>query len=206
MSRDNIPTKAVFLDRDGTILKEIITGNQDETLGYLTEVSDVELIENSAQAISQARKLGYLIIIISNQSAIARGWLTEEKLKLINEEMYKQLKESDPEALVDDFFYSPYHIEGVIEKYKKESPTRKPGIGLVLEAKEKYNINLTESYFIGDSYSDMKCAENAGINRILVSTGYGKQAYKNCLDEGIKINFIAKNLYNAVKYIKEHEC
>lgn len=199
------PSKALFLDRDGTILKEIPSSdvNDPDSFGYLTEISQVELIEGSAQAIALARKLGYKIIIVSNQSAIARGWLTIEKLHQINEEMYFLLKKAETEAIVDDFFFSPYHTDGVIDKYKIDSPMRKPGIGMILEAQKKYNISMEKSVIIGDSYSDMKCGENAGTRNILVLTGYGKNAYKKCLDEGLKINFIAENLYKAVKFIAE---
>ena len=96
-------------------------------------------------------------------------------------------------------------IHPVIEKYKISSPYRKPGIGMILEASEKHNIALEGSYLIGDSYSDIKCGLNAGTKTILVLTGYGKTAYKKCLDEKLKINFIADNLSEAVKYIEEND-
>ena len=205
---DNISgSKAIFLDRDGTIIKEVPSGNPSDKdlFGYITQVEQVKLIEGSAYAIGLARKLGFKSIVISNQSAIARGWITEEKLQSINEEMYRQLKEEDPEAIIDDFFYSPYHVDGIIEKFKIDSPMRKPGIGMILEAKEKYKIHMEESLLIGDSYSDMKCAENAGLKKILVLTGYGEIALKKCLDEGLKINFIADKLIDAVKFIERQE-
>lgn len=200
--------KALFLDRDGTIVKEIdkstnLPGENipAETLGYLTSVEQVELIAGSADAIALARKSGYKIIIITNQSAIARGWLTEENLREINQKMYSLLKNANPDAVIDDLFYSPYHSDGIIEKYSSEHPSRKPDIGMILEAKEKYNIDLSDSYVIGDAYSDIKCGINAGIKNILVETGYGKMTYKKCLDENLKIDFIAANLLDAVKYI-----
>ena len=200
--------KALFLDRDGTIVKEIDKSSNlpgenipAETLGYLTSVEQVELIYGSADAIALARKSGYKIIIITNQSAIARGWLTEEDLREINQKMYNLLINTNPEAIIDDLFYSPYHTDGIIDKYTIEHPSRKPDIGMILEAKEKYNIDLSSSYIIGDAYSDMKCGINAGIKNILVGTGYGKLTYKKCLDENLKINFIASNLLDAVNYI-----
>src|SRR5689334_7127797 len=95
--------KALFLDRDGTIVKEIPSGNPEkpDSLGYLTEPSQVEIIEGSADAISLARQLGFKIIIITNQSAIARGWLTEEKLEEINRRTYDLLLEGNGNALID---------------------------------------------------------------------------------------------------------
>ncbi len=200
-------SKALFLDRDGTITKEIPGegGDEETSLGYITEIEQVELIEGSADAIAKARKLGYKIIIITNQSAIARGWLTEEKLEKINQRMYDLLKKQNPDALIDDLFYSPYHTDGVIEKYKISSPYRKPGIAMITDAEAKHNITPDGSYLIGDSYSDIKCGLNAGMKTILVLTGYGKTAYKKCLDEKLKINFIANNLSEAVKYIEEND-
>ncbi len=192
--------KALFLDRDGTILQEV-EGESPETLGYLVSVQQVELITGSADAIAAARKLGYKIIIITNQSAIARGWLTLEELDKINEKMYSLLQKENPGALVDALYFSPYHKEGVVEEYSVEHPSRKPDIGMILEAKKEHNIELSSSYMIGDAFSDMQTGINAGLHNILVETGYGKMAYRKCLDENVKIDFIATNLNEAVKYI-----
>ena len=194
--------KALFLDRDGTILKEI-EGSTPETLGYLTRVEDVKLIDGSADAIAAARESGYKIIIITNQSAIARGWLTIEGLSQINNKMSGLLLEANPGAVIDDIYFSPYHTEGIIEEYSREHPSRKPDIGMILEAGKQHNIDNGISFMIGDAYSDMLCGKNAGLKNILVETGYGKIAYKKCLDEKIKIDFIASNLTDAVKYIQK---
>jgi len=195
--------RALFLDRDGTILKEI-EGASPETLGYLTSVKQVELINGAADAIAISHSIGYKNIIITNQSAIARGMLTEDELKNINIKMTDLLTEQNPSAIIDDIFYSPFYKNGVIEKYSIDSPLRKPGIGMVLEAKKKYDIDLSKSFMIGDSYTDMKCGVNAGLRNIIVMTGYGKIAYKKCLDEDLKIDFIALNLLDAVQYIQEN--
>jgi D-glycero-D-manno-heptose 1,7-bisphosphate phosphatase len=194
--------KALFLDRDGTILREI-GGSSPETLGYLTRVEDVKLIEGSAEAIALARKLGYKIIIITNQSAIARGWLTKSELDRINSRMYSLLKEADPNALIDALYFSPYHKEGIVEEFSIEHSSRKPDIGMILDAKRDLDIDLNSSYIIGDAVSDVKCGLNAGLSNILVETGYGKIAYKKCLDEKLKIDFIASDLLDAVKYIEK---
>ncbi|MGH2574317.1 MAG: D-glycero-alpha-D-manno-heptose-1,7-bisphosphate 7-phosphatase [Ignavibacteria bacterium] len=197
---------ALFLDRDGTILQGASGNNNDtenEGLGYLTELEQVELIEGADEAISSARKLGYKIIVITNQSAIARGWLSEDKLHSINQKMFDLLSLQYPSATVDDLFYCPYHIDGVIEKYRKNSPMRKPDTGMVIEAQKKYNIDLAASYFIGDSFADMKCGDNAGTKKILVLTGYGQIAYQKCLDENLKIDFIAEDLLDAVNFIEK---
>ena len=194
--------RALFLDRDGTILKEI-EGTSPETLGYLINVQQVELIPGSAEAIALARGMGFKTIVITNQSAIARGFLTEEDLDNIHIKMYSLLKEQSPGAVIDDLFYSPYFKEGIIEKYRIDSPQRKPDIGMILDAQKKHDIDLSKSYMIGDAYTDIKCGNNAGLMNILVKTGYGEIAYRKCLDENLKINFIASNLLEAVHYIQE---
>jgi D-glycero-D-manno-heptose 1,7-bisphosphate phosphatase len=202
-----MPSKALFLDRDGTIIKQFpSTANKDEIKrAYITEINQVELLEGSAEAIAKARKLGYKIIIVTNQSAVARGWLTEEKLKKIEAHMYDLLKKENPNAIIDDSFYCPYYAEGAVEKYKISSPDRKPGIGMILKAKEKYDTDLRKSVMIGDSFSDVKCGLNAGTKTILVLTGYGEIALQKCLDEKLKINFIADNLFEAVKYLEKND-
>jgi len=195
--------KALFLDRDGTILKEV-PGETPETLGYLVRVEDVELIDGSAGAIAAAKELGYKIIIITNQSAVARGWLTIEELDKINSRMYSLLESSNPDAKIDALYFSPYHKEGTIEEYSIEHNSRKPDIGMILDAKRDFDIDLNGSYMIGDAVSDMKCGENAGLINILVETGYGKMAKRKCLDEKLKIDFIASNLKEAVEFIQKN--
>ena len=192
--------KALFLDRDGTIVKEV-KGNSPETLGYLLTVEDVELIPRSAEAIAQARKLGFKIIVITNQSAVARGWLTIEELHKINEKMYSLLLEENPDARIDALYYSPYHKDGIIGEYSKEHESRKPNTGMIKQAELENGISLDSSYMIGDSFSDMQTGINAGLFNILVETGYGKSAHRKCLDEKVKIDFIASNLFDAVQYI-----
>ncbi len=192
--------KALFLDRDGTIVKEV-PGKTPETLGYLLTVEDVELIEGSAAAIARARKSGYKIIIITNQSAVARGWLSLEELDRINQKMYEMLLEENPEAIIDALYYSPYHKDGIVKEYATHHDSRKPNTGMIMQAKKDHNIELESSWMIGDSYSDMQTGVNAGLHNILVETGYGKSAHRKCLDEKVKIDFIASNLSDAVKYI-----
>lgn len=183
--------KAVFLDRDGTINEEV---------NYLRRIKDIRIFPKSIEALQKFKNLGYLNIIITNQSGIARGFLTEEELNNIHTEFRKLLNVKGSE-LIDDIFYSPYHSEGIIEKYRVQSPDRKPETGMIFKAVKKYDINLEESFFIGDSYTDMKCAENSGLKKIMVMTGYGKEDFKKCSDENIKIDYIAENLYDASVFI-----
>jgi D-glycero-D-manno-heptose 1,7-bisphosphate phosphatase len=187
--------KAIFLDRDGTINREV---------NYLVDKEDLEIIPGVKKALILFKELGYLNIVITNQSAVARGYLTENELRDIHDE-FKRLLIKDGKSLIDDFFYSPYHIEGKIEKYNIESNDRKPNTGLILKAREKYNIDLNKSFFIGDSYTDMKCAENSKIKKILVLTGYGNEELIKCKSENIYIDYIAKDLLDASEFIKNYK-
>lgn len=185
--------KAIFLDRDGTLNKDI---------NYLTKKEEIVIFSGVKKALKIFKKLGFLNIIITNQSVVAHGLLTIDELEEIHNE-FRRLLSDGGRSLIDDIFYSPYHIDGIVEKYKVDSIYRKPATGMILDAQLKYNINLKESWLIGDSLKDMQCAENAGLRKILVLTGYGKQDLKECESQNIKIDYVAKSLLDAAKFIKK---
>jgi histidinol phosphatase-like enzyme len=139
-------------------------------------------------------------LLLRINQALQEVFFTEEDLDNIHKELKKNLRYKDIE-LIDDIFYSPYHIEGIIEKFKIDSADRKPNIGMILSASAKYNINLSESFFIGDSYADMKCAENAGLKKILVKTGYGSETLLKCEKDNVHIDFVAEDLNEASDFI-----
>lgn len=185
--------KAVFLDRDGTI---------NEDVNYLTSKDELVIFPGVKDALSRLKSLGFLNIIITNQSGIARGYLTEEELEDIHKEIDSVLK-IDGKPLIDDYFYSPYHLDGVVPVYTKESDDRKPGIGMIEKAVEKHGIDIKESFLIGDSLVDMKCAETAGLRKILVKSGYGTKTREECINEGITIDYYADDLGDASTYIEK---
>ncbi|MBP9191158.1 MAG: HAD family hydrolase [Ignavibacteria bacterium] len=186
--------KAVFLDRDGTINEEV---------NYLSNSGDLKLYPDTLPALQTFKSLGFLNIIITNQSGIARGYFSEDDLNKIHTDLKKLLTDTKTgSALIDDIFFSPYHPDGVIEKYKLDSEDRKPGTGMIRKAGIKFNINNGESYFIGDSFADMQCAENAGLKKIMVKTGYGIKDHVKCVESGIIIDYLADDLYHASEYIK----
>ena len=184
--------KAVFVDRDGTINVEV---------DYLNSVEKLELIDKAAEALKLLKDSGYLVIIITNQSGIARGYFSEEDLQVIHDELIKRLVVNDGQRLVDDIYFSPFHTDGIIEKYTKESDCRKPATGMVMKAKEKYNIDLNSSFVIGDSFADMMLAENAGMKSILVKTGYGVKTYEKCIEVKVTPFKYVENIYEAAKII-----
>lgn len=186
-------TKAIFLDRDGTINEEV---------NYLRNIKDIRIFPGTLEALQKFKFLGYINVIITNQSGIARGFLTEEDLGIIHNK-FRNLLTAGGQEIIDDIFYSPFHKEGIIEKYKINSADRKPDIGMILKAKQKHDIDIPSSFLIGDSITDMKCAEKAGLKKILVKTGYGKDSLNECIKENIFIDYLAENLYDASGFIEK---
>jgi len=185
--------KAVFLDRDGTI---------NEDVNYLTSKEDLVIFPQAKDALFKLKSLGFLNIVITNQSGIARGYLTEKTLREIHEEMDRVLSK-DGKRLIDEYYYSPYHIDGVVPEFSKKSEDRKPGIGMIEKAIKKYDIDIKESFLVGDSLVDMKSAEKAGIRKILVKSGYGTKTHNECINEGITIDYYADDLEDASNYIEK---
>lgn len=180
MDEQNI---AIFLDRDGVINTEV---------NYLSNPKDFEFIEGSIEALKILKEKGYLLIIITNQAGIARGYFTENDHKKIHEKMINILKENN--IILDDIFYCPHHPD-----FTGECECRKPKPGMVLKAKEKYNINLKKSFMVGDTLRDIETGYNAQSSTVLVLTGYGMEEQKK--NTTIKPDFIFKNLLEFAKYI-----
>lgn len=151
--------KAVFLDRDNTII---------EDPGYINHPSQVKLLPGAAGALSDMKAMGYKLIIVSNQSGVARGIVTEEVLNQIHERLLKLLRKQG--VFIDGIYYCPYHAEGVIEKYRKESELRKPNPGMILLAAEEMDIDLNHSWMIGDAYRDVEAGQRAGCMTILINS------------------------------------
>ena len=150
--------KAIFLDRDGTINKYV---------GFLRNIDDFELIEGVAEAIKLINQSGYLAIVVTNQPVIARGEVTWEELNEIHKKMATLLGKEG--AYVDGIYICPHHpdkgFEGERPEYKIDCECRKPKPGLLLRAANDFNIDLSESYMIGDSHRDVEAGENAGVKK-----------------------------------------
>lgn len=154
--------KAIFLDRDGTINKYV---------GFLRDINDFTLIDGAAEAIRQINRSGYLAIVATNQPVIARGEVGWEELCAIHNKMETLLGQEG--AYVDDIFICPHHpdkgFDGERPEYKIVCGCRKPKPGLLLQAAEKYNIDLSKSWMIGDSASDEQAGQDAGCRTIITN-------------------------------------
>jgi D,D-heptose 1,7-bisphosphate phosphatase len=167
---------AIFLDRDGVINKEV---------GYITKIEQVEIYDFAPEAINIFHDAGYKVIIITNQSAIAKGMLTENKLNKIHKYFRNCLN-------VDDIFYCPHYPpeSREIYPYNIYCNCRKPAPGMIFRAAKKHNIDLERSCLVGERESDMLAGKNAGVSTVLVKTGYGK----DCADSAIKPDYVFENL------------
>jgi len=157
------PRPGLFLDRDGTINVEV---------DYLSNPDDLQLIPGAAAAIRRARDAGFVVIVVTNQSGIARGILTPLDLAAIHARLDNMLAAEGAE--VDDYFACPHHPEIGSETYRKTCDCRKPSPGMLIEAAEKHDLDLSRSAIVGDSMRDLKAGRRAGIPaRYLVATGKG---------------------------------
>jgi D-glycero-D-manno-heptose 1,7-bisphosphate phosphatase len=151
---------AAFLDRDGVI-------NKDK--GYIYKIDDFEWIQDSKKAIKYLNDKAYYVFVVTNQSGITRGFYSEEDVvklhNYINSELIKE------NAHIDEFFFSPFHPEINNEKYKHLSHLRKPSTGMLELAVNKWDIDLNQSFLIGDNATDMQCARNFGIDGYLFKNG-----------------------------------
>ncbi|MDO4939207.1 MAG: HAD-IIIA family hydrolase [Lachnospiraceae bacterium] len=156
--------KAIFIDRDGTLNKY---------KGFITDPEDIELEENAAEAVRLINESGYLAIVTTNQPVIARGECTREKLGEIHRKIKTLLGREG--AYVDDIIYCPHHpdkgFEGEVPELKIECSCRKPKTGMIDRAASEYNIDVTQSWVVGDATIDIAFGKNAGCRTILVKTG-----------------------------------
>lgn len=160
MESKGAPHRAIFFDRDGTL-------NVDT--GYLYKPEDFRWIEGAPAAIRWANDHGYLVIVITNQSGVARGYYEEAAVEALHCWMNEELKGYG--AHIDAFYYCPHHPEGQVARYAKACACRKPGAKLVEDACRDFAIDRKASLLIGDAQRDLDCAARAGIPGLRYSGG-----------------------------------
>lgn len=183
--------RAVFIDRDGTISEEV---------GYINHVSRFRLFPYSAAALKQLHDNGYLAIVITNQAGVARGYFSEEMVQAIHQQMTKDLETSG--AALDAIYYCAHHPTVGEPPYQLDCDCRKPKPGLLLRAARDYDIDLANSWMVGDRYSDIELAANAGVKSALVLSGYGRGEWEHQRDNWtIQPDLVAEDLLAAVNQI-----
>lgn len=186
--------KCIFLDRDGTL---------NQYRGLIAQPDALELEKNAAEAVRLINESEYLAICVTNQPVVARGMCTEDEVWEIHRKLAVLL--GDEGAYLDDIIFCPHHpdrgYEGENPVYKVPCTCRKPAVGMIDVMAGKYNIDVSQSYIIGDSTTDLCLGMNAGMKAVLVETGQGGKdgKYK------IEARYRAKNLYEAVRRILEND-
>ncbi len=153
---------AVFLDRDGTVNVEV---------HYLSQPEQIELLPTVSETISMLNSRGILVVIVTNQAGVARGYFPEHRLITIHDHLRRILGEKN--ACIDGVYYCPHHPSAGLGEYRKVCDCRKPMPGMLTRAASELAIDLTRSLLIGDRESDLQAGANAGCQTALVTTGYG---------------------------------
>lgn len=185
--------KAIFLDRDGVI---------NENVKELSKLEDFKILPNVEVAIKKINDAGYLAIIVTNQPIISKGFLTFETLNLMHDKLKHDLKKHH--AHIDDIFVCPHHpkkgFPGEIVELKIDCDCRKPKPGLFLQAIKKYNIDVSKSWIIGDSKSDILAGEKIGVKTIFIP-GKGSGAEHESKLEDVIPDYEKVDLLDAVNFI-----
>lgn len=184
--------RAVFLDRDGTIIQEN---------NYNYRKDQLRLISKAAGAIKLLNQKDFKTIIITNQAGVAKGYYSEKDTILFNQLMIKELESQN--AKIDAIYCCYHHPEAKLVEYKIDCDCRKPKPGMLKKAEKELDIDIKRSYIIGDKKSDIDAGNSIGCRTILVLTGYGKDEIRKY---DIECDYIAKDLYDAVEIlIKDSE-
>ena len=154
---------AVFLDRDGTI---------NEQMGYINHISRFVLLPGAAQAICRLNEHDIPVVVVTNQSGLARGYFPASLLEEVHAELVRLLAAEG--ARLDGIYVCPHHPEAKVEQYRQVCRCRKPQIGLLEQAAAELDLDIARSFMVGDRWSDLECGVRAGAVPVLVLTGYGR--------------------------------
>ncbi len=183
-------TRAVFLDRDGTLI---------ENRGYICELSQALVFPFAANAVRRLNRAGYRVIVVSNQSAVARGICSEEQLRALHRGLREHF--ADQGAEIAAFYYCPFLADAVLPAYRQESPLRKPAPGMLLQAAGEHGIDLAASFMVGDSLDDIEAGRRAGCRTVLVRTGHGDESESRLAATGPRPDHIVADLAAAAALI-----
>lgn len=176
-----ISRPAIFLDRDGVLTEE---------RGYIDSVEKLRIFPYASECINQIHKKGYYAIVVTNQSGVARGLFTEEALQKMNGYLIQQTS-------VDAVYYCPHHPEGIVEKYRMICCCRKPNIGMLQTACNKFDIDMENSYMVGDRAGDIIAGKNAGLTTVLLESGYGTAR----LEKDVKPDYVLGDLRDIMEVL-----
>jgi D-glycero-D-manno-heptose 1,7-bisphosphate phosphatase len=183
--------RAVFLDRDGTVNEEV---------GYLSDLNQLRLIPGAAGAIRRLNEAGLLVVLVTNQSGVARGYFPESFVHETHALLGRMLEAAG--ARLDGVYYCPHHPKAGSTDLTRECDCRKPATGLLDRAAADLDIDLQGSFMVGDKWSDVELGQRAGCRTILVRTGFGHEAPGNARPSGLREpDFTAHDLAEATDWV-----
>lgn len=183
--------RAVFLDRDGTL---------NEQMGYINHPSRLKMLPGVSHAVRRLNQAGFKVVVISNQSGVARGYFPEKLVDEVNQDLAENL--AGEGAKLDGVYVCPHHPSAEVPAYRLDCDCRKPRPGLILQAARELDLDLPGSFAVGDRLADVDCARRAGVRAILVRTGYGRGEEQYLLPTAkIKPAYVAEDLSEAVDWI-----
>ena len=183
--------RAVFIDRDGTISEEV---------GYINHPSRFRVFPYAAAAIKHLNDAGWLAIVVTNQAGVARGYFSEDMIQTVHAEMTKELENGG--ARLDAVYYCAHHPSVGEPPYRFDCDCRKPKPGLISRAARDFDIDLAGSWMVGDRYSDVELARNAGVKSMFVLSGYGRGEWEHQRSTWTEQpDLVAEDLLKAVRVI-----
>ena len=187
--------RAVFIDRDGTISEEV---------GYVNHPSRYRVFPYAAEAIKHLNDAGWLACLVTNQAGVARGYFAEEMIGRVHQLLIDELTRGG--ARLDAIYYCPHHPSVGDAPYRLDCDCRKPRPGLILRAAAEFDLDLNQSWMIGDRYSDTELARRAGVRAAFVLSGYGRGEWEHQRAEWQhQPDLVAENLLAAVTRIVEQD-
>ncbi len=184
-----MPRRAVFLDRDGTLIEEA---------GYINRIERLEFYPWSRDAVRLLNRAGFRAIVVTNQAGVARGYADEPFVRRAHAYLDEQIRLGGGE--VDGYYYCPHHPEASVKEYRRTCECRKPAPGMFLQAAREHDIDLSRSFAVGDRWHDIEAAQRAGVTAVLVLTGYGASEVTKP-KPGATPAHVADNLIDATTWI-----
>jgi D-glycero-D-manno-heptose 1,7-bisphosphate phosphatase len=183
--------RAVFLDRDGTVNEEV---------GYLSDLKELRLIPGAGRAIKRLNDAGLTVVLVTNQSGVARGYFSETFVNDTHALLERMLKGEG--ARLDGIYYCPHHPKAGTTRYTMACDCRKPGTGLIDRAARDLAIDVKNSYMVGDKWSDIELGRRAGMHAVLVKSGFQADDPGNVRPPHVKDpDFIAHTIVEAADWI-----
>ena len=183
--------RAVFFDRDGTLIEEI---------GYLSHPNQLELYPFAGRAVQMANQANLLTIVVTNQAGVAQGLFEEPLLNEVHRRLSNRIQTAG--GKLDGIYYCPHHPEAIVKSYRVECDCRKPGAGMLEQAAARFHIDLERSFMVGDRYLDIQAGHRVGARSVLVLTGFGKLEWESGRAQSQRQpDYVAKDVHHAIRWI-----